>query len=71
VSVLFGSALLGVLGALVAVPVAATIQIVIREWADYRGIKPREPTEPDPPPTAPPEGPIEGLGGPGPEPNPA
>ena len=37
VSVLFGSALLGVLGALVAVPVAATIQIVLREWADWQG----------------------------------
>jgi predicted PurR-regulated permease PerM len=71
VSVLFGSALLGVLGALVAVPVAATIQIVIREWADYVGIQPRDSDGDDPPPTAPPEGPIEGLGGPGPEPHPA
>ena len=36
VAVLFGSALLGVLGALVAIPVAASIQIAIREWWDYR-----------------------------------
>jgi predicted PurR-regulated permease PerM len=36
VSVLFGSALLGVLGALVAIPVAATVQIVIREWWAWR-----------------------------------
>ena len=55
VSVLFGSALLGVLGALVAVPVAASIQIGLREYLDYRGIRPRpEPDdEPPPPPDAP------------------
>ncbi len=41
VSVLFGSALLGVLGALVAVPVAASLQIALREYLDYRGIEPR------------------------------
>jgi predicted PurR-regulated permease PerM len=34
ISVLFGAALLGVVGALVAIPVAATLQIVVRElWA--------------------------------------
>jgi predicted PurR-regulated permease PerM len=36
VSVLFGSSLLGVIGALIAIPAAASIQIVIREWVDYR-----------------------------------
>jgi predicted PurR-regulated permease PerM len=36
VSVLFGSTLLGVIGALIAIPAAASIQIVIREWVDYR-----------------------------------
>ncbi|WP_051324216.1 AI-2E family transporter [Candidatus Solirubrobacter pratensis] len=36
VAVLFGSTLLGVLGALVAIPVAASVQIAIREWWDYR-----------------------------------
>ncbi|HEV2062333.1 MAG TPA: AI-2E family transporter [Solirubrobacteraceae bacterium] len=36
VAVLFGSALLGVLGALVAIPIAASIQIVIREWWTWR-----------------------------------
>jgi predicted PurR-regulated permease PerM len=36
VSVLFGSALLGVLGALLAIPIAASIQILIREWWNYR-----------------------------------
>jgi predicted PurR-regulated permease PerM len=36
VSVLFGANLLGVLGALVAIPIAASIQIVIREWWTYR-----------------------------------
>ena len=58
VSVLFGATLLGILGALVAVPVAATIQIAIREYMDERGIKPRaeavpEDEPPDPPPDAP------------------
>jgi predicted PurR-regulated permease PerM len=36
VSVLFGATLLGVLGALVAIPVAASVQIGIREWWRYR-----------------------------------
>jgi predicted PurR-regulated permease PerM len=36
VAVLFGSTLLGVLGALVAIPVAASVQIAIREWWNYR-----------------------------------
>ena len=36
VSVLFGATLLGVLGALVAIPIAASVQIVIREWWAYR-----------------------------------
>ena len=36
VAVLFGGTLLGVLGALVAVPAAASIQIVIREWLRFR-----------------------------------
>ena len=56
VAVLFGSALLGILGALVAVPVAASIQIAVREYLDYRGIRPRPagaagapPPDPEPP----------------------
>jgi predicted PurR-regulated permease PerM len=36
VAVLFGSTLLGVVGALVAVPAAASIQIVLREYMRYR-----------------------------------
>jgi predicted PurR-regulated permease PerM len=67
VSVLFGSALLGVVGALVAVPVAASIQIALVEYLDYKGIRarPEEPSDPpadDPEPEPP---------GPGPEPAPA
>ncbi|MBA2637682.1 MAG: AI-2E family transporter [Solirubrobacterales bacterium] len=42
VAVLFGSALLGVLGAVVAIPVAASIQIAVREWWTLR----RGPSEP-------------------------
>ncbi len=36
VAVLFGSTLFGVLGAILAIPTAATLQIVWREWRDYR-----------------------------------
>jgi predicted PurR-regulated permease PerM len=36
VAVLFGSTLLGVLGALIAIPIAASVQIAIREWWIYR-----------------------------------
>jgi predicted PurR-regulated permease PerM len=36
VAVLFGSTLLGVVGALVAVPLAASFQIVLREWWRFR-----------------------------------
>jgi predicted PurR-regulated permease PerM len=53
VSVLFGATLLGVLGALVAIPVAASIQILFREYVDFRTLTlKREP--PDEPPTGPP-----------------
>ena len=55
VSVLFGSALLGIIGALVAVPVAASIQIAAREYLDYRGIQPRPEPEDEPPTPPPPE----------------
>ncbi len=54
VSVLFGGTLLGVIGALMAVPVAATIQIALREWADLQGIRAREDDEPTEPPPGPP-----------------
>jgi predicted PurR-regulated permease PerM len=36
VAVLFGSTLLGILGAIVAIPVAASIQIAVREWWEWR-----------------------------------
>jgi predicted PurR-regulated permease PerM len=36
VSVLFGSTLLGIAGALLAIPIAATIQICVREYLQYR-----------------------------------
>ena len=53
VSVLFGSALLGILGALVAVPIAASIQILVREYVDLRTISLKSPESP-PPSAAPP-----------------
>ena len=61
VAVLFGATLLGVLGALVAIPIAASIQILLREYVDLRtmSIKPQAPEQPPgpPPPTPPPSAP--------------
>jgi predicted PurR-regulated permease PerM len=61
VAVLFGATLLGVIGALVAIPVAASIQILLREYVDLRTMSikdappPAPPSEPPPaPPTPPP-----------------
>ncbi len=72
VSVLFGATLLGILGALVAIPVAASIQILFREYVDLRTltIKPESPEEPPsggppsggPPPAEPPEEPPPAVG---------
>ena len=53
VSVLFGATLLGVLGALVAIPIAASIQIVIREWWQYRRETRLSVPQPPPAPEAP------------------
>ena len=49
VSVLFGSTLFGVLGALLAIPVAAAIQITIREINTFKDT----PAEDLPPPGVP------------------
>jgi predicted PurR-regulated permease PerM len=49
VAVLFGSTLLGVLGAIVAIPIAASVQILLREYWDWRTLSMREPP-PAPPP---------------------
>ncbi len=46
VAVLFGSSLFGIAGALLAVPFAASIQVVVREWWRYRrelGLTPPRP----------------------------
>jgi predicted PurR-regulated permease PerM len=56
VAALFGSALLGIVGALLAIPVAGVAQIFIREWLRERGdgeldVPPIAPdTAPEPPP---------------------
>ena len=52
VAVLFGATLLGVLGAIVAIPIAASIQILVREYVDLRTMSVR-PHEPPPPPAEP------------------
>ena len=50
VAVLFGSTLLGVLGAVIAIPIAASIQILLREYWDWRTLSLRgEPVEPTAP----------------------
>jgi predicted PurR-regulated permease PerM len=54
VAVLFGSTLFGVLGALVAIPIAASIQILLREYWDWRTLSMRPEPPPPPPPPAPP-----------------
>jgi predicted PurR-regulated permease PerM len=56
VAVLFGSTLFGILGALLAIPAAATIQICVREYLGYRRLVRMDAIEagrepPDPPPT--------------------
>jgi predicted PurR-regulated permease PerM len=48
VAVLFGSTLLGVLGAIVAIPVAASIQILLREYWDWRTLSIRDKPPPGP-----------------------
>jgi predicted PurR-regulated permease PerM len=63
VAILAGSSILGVVGALVAIPIAAALQIVIKEY--YSGqtltsgavIMPDEPPPPDPPAPTPPDDP--------------
>lgn len=61
VSVLFGATLFGIVGALLAIPFAASVQIALREWWEYRqsaavelppGVErpePPEPTDGEPP----------------------
>jgi predicted PurR-regulated permease PerM len=73
VAVLFGSALFGVFGALLAIPAAATLQIAIYEYSYYRRTRLEEDPDEQPPPTPPPPdpaGPAAG-GAAGPEPAPA
>jgi len=53
VAVLFGGTLLGIMGAIAAIPIAASIQIFVREYVDLRTISLKGP-EPPPPPVAPP-----------------
>jgi predicted PurR-regulated permease PerM len=70
VSVLFGGTLLGILGALLAIPIAASLQIAVREWWEWRneaedaeraealasGEPPPPKTVPEPPGAQPAEG---------------
>jgi predicted PurR-regulated permease PerM len=61
ISVLFGSTLFGVLGALLAIPVAAAIQITFREYSRLRDSRPPSmPSAPAPPAPPPPPAPAAG-----------
>jgi predicted PurR-regulated permease PerM len=46
IAALLGGTLLGVVGALLAIPGAATIQITLREYFEYKGMLPR-PVDPE------------------------
>ncbi len=50
VAVLFGGTLFGIMGAIVAIPVAASIQILLREYVDLRTFSLKTPEPPPPPP---------------------
>jgi predicted PurR-regulated permease PerM len=68
VAVLFGSTLLGVVGALVAIPIAASVQIAIAEWWAWRraqlhtALVTGDPAAVAPPPPPPPLSPSPGEG---------
>ncbi len=59
IAALFGGTLFGVIGALIAIPIAAAIQIGIREYLEYRREHPVGESEPGAPPTGPPPTPAE------------
>jgi len=56
VAVLFGGTLLGIMGAIAAIPIAASIQILVREYVDLRTLSLK--TAPPHPPAAPPPDPA-------------
>ncbi len=81
VAILAGSSVLGVVGALVAIPIAASLQIVLKEYfADKtltsgtvilpEDVPPPDAPPPDPPPPPPPASPRRGRRGPKPKPKP-
>ena len=68
VAILIGAGLLGILGALIAIPVAATVQIIARdEWEHRRG----HPGPPPPGAESPPRPAGDAAAAPAPEPGPA
>lgn len=80
VAILAGSSVLGVVGALVAIPIAAALQIVLKEYFADKTITsgsvilpedsppPDPPSSPPPPPPPPPAPPVSGRFGPKPKP---
>jgi predicted PurR-regulated permease PerM len=49
VAVLIGASLLGVMGAIVAIPIAASVQILVREYVDVRTLSLKSQDPPSPP----------------------
>jgi predicted PurR-regulated permease PerM len=52
IAVLIGASLAGIIGALAAIPVAGTIQVLVQEWLEYRRerLTVVRPTDPPPAP---------------------
>jgi predicted PurR-regulated permease PerM len=71
VAVLIGGTLLGIVGALLAIPAAAAVQIVVREYWDYRKAMQRTGAVMDPESGSSPPGPPDDPGTPGPPEAPA
>lgn len=68
IAVLFGGTLFGIVGALLAIPVAATIQITVQEWWRYRLAEREEAATGQSPPPPDEAGPAEDSSGPSPAP---
>ena len=58
VSVLLGAQLLGILGALLAIPAASIVKILLQDWWSFRHPAPPEPQPPPDPPEIPIENPV-------------
>lgn len=63
IAVIFGGALMGVVGAILAIPIAATLQIIYQEWQRFKAEIERIEAEPDELQAIPPDAPPQPSGG--------